>query len=40
MKMRIFSGETREILIRKWNALAAKIVLIFIRLDKAESEGT
>jgi hypothetical protein len=30
MKMRISNGELREILIKKWNALAAKIVLIFI----------
>jgi hypothetical protein len=31
MKMRILNGEIREILIRKWNVLAAEVVLIFLR---------
>jgi hypothetical protein len=35
MKMRIFDGETKEIHIRKLNALAVRIALILLRLDKA-----
>jgi hypothetical protein len=39
MKMRIFDGETKEIHIRRLNVLAVRIVLILLRLGKAESEG-
>ena len=38
MKMRIFNGEIKEILIRKLNVLVARTGSIFISLDKAESE--
>lgn len=34
MRTRTFYGETREILIRKLNALAVRTKLIFIRLDR------
>jgi hypothetical protein len=38
MKKRIFNGETKEIHIRWLNVLAVRIVLILLRVDKAESE--